>query len=146
VIGPAFNRLAPHVPKTTSTPPRPTILVVDDDSAVRLSLGFLLETASFPVRLFASGQELLAASPLPETGCILIDYDMPGMGGMELLLQLRLRQVALPRLLITGKLGDGIRQAAVAAGASTVLGKPFESEDLIRAIHAALAPRSRLDT
>jgi two-component system response regulator FixJ len=146
VTGPASNRLASRVPKTTSIPLRPTILVVDDDSAVRLSLGFLLETASFPVCLFASAQELLAASPLPETGCILIDYDMPGTGGMELLLQLRLRRVALPRILITGKLGDGIRQAAIASGASAVLGKPFDSEDLIDAIHAALASRSRPDT
>ncbi|MDR6288152.1 MULTISPECIES: response regulator transcription factor [Inquilinus] len=146
MIGPTSNRLAPPVPTTTLTHPRPTILVVDDDSAVRLSLGFLLETASFPVRLFASGQELLAASPLPESGCILIDYDMPGLGGMELLLQLRQRRVALPRILITGKLDDGIRRAAIAAEASAVLGKPFDSEDLIHAIHAALAPLSWPDT
>ena len=74
VIGPtASNRLAISVPTTTSTPSRPTVLVVDDDSAVRLSLGFLLETTSFAVRLFASGRELLASSQFPETGCILVD-------------------------------------------------------------------------
>jgi FixJ family two-component response regulator len=146
VISPASNRQAISVPTTISTPSRATVLVVDDDSAVRLSLGFLLETASFAVRLFASGRELLASSQFPETGCVLVDYDMPGLGGLELLRQLRLRQVALPCILITGKLGDGIRRAAIAAGASAVLEKPFESEDLIQAIHAALEQRSRRDT
>lgn len=116
---------------------RPTVHVVDDDEAVRRSLAFLLEAASFTVRLHGSAASFLELPAV--TGCLLVDYDMPGIGGLELLRRLRLRGIAVPCIVITGKHAAGIRQAARAAGAAAVIEKPFDTEELILAIRKTLS-------
>jgi FixJ family two-component response regulator len=126
------------MPATNSPAEHPTIHVVDDDDAVRRSLAFLLESASFRVRLHSSAVEALAVLDQLATGCMVVDYDMPGIGGLELLRSLRLQRVALPCIVITGKYAAGIREAAQAGGAAAVIEKPFDSEELIRAIRQAL--------
>lgn len=137
------SALAPNRRLTMPTPfeldDSPTIHVVDDDEAVRQSLGFLLEAASFKVRLHGSATGLLDAPGPPAWGCLVVDYDMPRIGGLELLRRLRLRRIALPCIVITGKIGTGIRVAALAAGAAAVIEKPFESDELILAIRMALS-------
>ncbi|TSD85482.1 response regulator [Mycobacterium sp. KBS0706] len=117
---------------------RPTIHVVDDDVAVRRSLAFLLEAASFTVCVHASATGFLATPAV--TGCLLVDYDMPGIGGLELLRRLRLRGTSLPCIVITGKKAAGMREAAQALGAAAVIEKPFDCEDLILTIRTALSP------
>jgi len=119
----------------------PTVHVVDDDDAVRRSLAFLLESASFCVRLHGSAAELLAVQDQLTAGCMLVDCDMPGIGGLELLRRLRLHCVALPCIMVTGKHAAGLREAAQTAGAAAVIEKPFDSEELILAIRSALARR-----
>jgi two-component system response regulator FixJ len=126
------------MPTTASPADRPTIHVVDDDAAVRRSLAFLLESASFRVRLHESAAGFLDTPDPSPIGCLLVDYDMPGIGGLELLRRLRLRRFGLPCIVITGKHAAGIREAARAAGASAVIEKPFDSEELILAIQQVL--------
>ena len=116
---------------------RPTIHVVDDDEGVRRSLAFLLEAASFTVWIHASAAALLATPAV--AGCLLVDYDMLGIGGLELLRRLRLRGTVLPCIVLTGKHAAGIRQAAQALGATAVIEKPFDGEDLILTIRKALS-------
>ncbi|WP_342241149.1 response regulator [Inquilinus sp. OTU3971] len=125
------------MPTTASPADRPTIHVVEDDAAVRRSLAFLLESASFVVHVHASASGFLETPAA--TGCLLVDYDMPGIGGLELLRRLRLRGAGLPCIMITDKHTAGIRQAAQAAGAAAVIEKPFDSEELILAIQQALS-------
>ena len=60
------------------------VFIVDDDEAVRSSLGRLLESAGFTVMRYASAEEFLADYDPRRVGCLLLDVSMPGMSGLEL--------------------------------------------------------------
>jgi two-component system, LuxR family, response regulator FixJ len=115
------------------------VLVVDDDAAVRQSLKFALEQEGLEVSLYGSGPELLAASRLPSTGCLVVDLTMPGMDGIVLLDRLRKRHVDLPAILITSPASPRLRARALRAGYRQVLEKPLEDGALLDGIHSALA-------
>ena len=117
-----------------------TVIVVDDDAAVRRSLKFALELEGLDVRLYEGGDELLAAGDLPAEGCLVVDYYMPAMNGVELVNRLRRRDVALPAILITAKATDDLRRRAARAGFARVLEKPLEDSSLVDSIRGALAP------
>lgn len=115
------------------------VLVVDDDAAVRHSLKFALELEGLDVRLYEDGAELLADAALPRTGCLVVDYWMPGMDGLELVRHLRDRDVSLPALLITARPTTELRRRANHAGFRDVIEKPFEDGALLGGISGALA-------
>jgi two-component system response regulator FixJ len=115
------------------------VLVVDDDAAVRNSLKFALELEGLNVRLYGSGDELLTEEDLPASGCLVIDYYMPAMNGVELVSRLRRRHVDLPAILITAKLTQDLRRRATRAGFKQVLEKPLEDGSLVDSIRGALA-------
>ena len=77
------------------------VLLVDDDAAVRDSLKFMLEVEGFEVRAYSSPEELLNENKLPANSCLVMDYRMPRMNGLELVAQLRDRRVLVPVILIT---------------------------------------------
>ena len=76
--------------------------VVDDDVDVRKSLGFLLATADFAVRLHESATAFLATEPKEIDGCIVTDVRMPGIDGIEFLRQLKVRGLSVPVIVMTG--------------------------------------------
>ncbi|XYD10701.1 response regulator [Methylobacterium sp. NMS12] len=115
------------------------VLVVDDDEAVRDSLKFALELEGLQVRLYAGAAQLLRDVALPTDGCLLVDYRMPDMDGLELVARLRARDVALPAILITGRLSGALGRLAADAGFRRVVEKPFEDGSLLEGIHEALA-------
>ena len=71
------------------------ILIVDDDEAVRESLRNMMESEGFDVRAFSNGHDLLSEASLPAIGCLVVDYHMPAMNGLELVSSLRARGVYL---------------------------------------------------
>src|ERR1700752_5292760 len=60
------------------------ILVVDDDQAVRVSVRNMMESEGFEVRAFSNGHDLLNEASLPAAGCMVVDYNMPSLNGLEL--------------------------------------------------------------
>ena len=117
--------------------PPTTVLVVDDDSAVRNSLKFSLELEGFTVRLYVDGRELLDDPHLPARGCLVLDQVMPGMTGLEVVDALRHRGISNPAVLITSNASRQIRQRAAAAGVA-VIEKPFFGNALVDAIRDSL--------
>jgi two-component system, LuxR family, response regulator FixJ len=118
--------------------PAPVLLVVDDDVAVLNSLKFHLEIEGFEVRLYASTEALLNEPDLPDFGCLLIDYHMPEMTGLELLAKLRSNGVALPAVLITGHPSLTLRRNAAQAGVA-IIEKPLLGNGLTETIRGAVA-------
>ena len=114
------------------------IYVVDDDQGVLGSLRFLLETDGFTVRTFRSGPALLDSVDEHPADCIVIDYKMPGMNGIDLSRQLRERGVKTPIVIITGYPDETISGRAAAVGVSHVVLKPHLEDSLICQIRSAL--------
>jgi len=96
------------------------VVVVDDDDGVRESLRNLMEVEGFVVRDFSSGQDLLNEASLPVIGCLVVDYEMPAMNGLELVSALRGRGVSFPVILFTGNTGQHVRDRAAAMSALVV--------------------------
>lgn len=121
---------------------RGLVIVVDDDEAVRNSLKFALELEGLEVRLYGGADELLAGPRLPAEGCLLVDYRMPLMTGVELVRTLRARQVTLPAILMTVDATAELRSRARRTGFQKVLDKPLNDGTLVDHIRAMLANRA----
>ena len=80
----------------------PTVLIVDDDEAVRDSLSMVLRAAGRPVEAFASAEEFIERGGASRTGCLILDVRMPGMSGLELQEYLAERNAPLPIVFLTG--------------------------------------------
>lgn len=119
------------------------IFVVDDDEAVRESLRSLMESDGFVVHAFSNGQDLLDDASLPATGCIIVDYHMPTMNGLELVSALRRQGVSIPAILFTGNPTKQVRDRA-AAMATLVVEKPGQGIDLLDCVRDAVAKHERL--
>lgn len=114
------------------------VAVVDDESQVRVALGRLLRLADYDVAGYASGEEFLAslAQRLPD--CALLDINMPGLDGLQVLARLRADHVALPVVVITASDDPAVERDALQAGGRRVLHKPFDSDELLAAVDDAL--------
>ena len=116
----------------------PWIAIVDDDAAVLRALSRLLRSHSFRVKTYGSGQEFLAALPdgLPE--CLIVDFQMPEMNGLELQQHLLSNGIAIPTILITAH-GDAAIDSPPAGDTFVArLRKPLHDEALFSAIDRAI--------
>jgi FixJ family two-component response regulator len=114
------------------------VAVVDDDPRLLESLGELLESASYSVRPFRSGQSLLAdAATLSEIDCLIADIGMPVIDGFELEKLVKRARPDLPVILITGRHEIADQQRAIAQG-NRFFRKPFDGQALLAAISQAL--------
>lgn len=117
---------------------RPLVAVVDDDQAVREALPDLLREFGCAACAFASAGELLASDELGRASCLILDIAMPGMTGLELQRELRVRGYRTPVIFITARADAAIRARAADEGAADVLLKPFSDTALLAALTAAL--------
>jgi FixJ family two-component response regulator len=116
----------------------PTVYIVDDDEAVRESLGLLLESVEQPSQGFASGTDFLAAYNDTLAGCIVLDIRMPGMNGMELQKKLNELNSILPIIFVTGHGDVPMAVEAMQHGAVDFIQKPYREQDLLDKISQAL--------
>lgn len=116
-----------------------TVFVVDDDEAVRDMLRTLIEADGFKVRTWRSAEAFLADHELPQSGCLVLDLELPGMNGLELAETLQARHVQLPIILVSSR-GDLLTSTrAKGINALGYLSKPFDTQLLIDCIRHAMA-------
>ena len=116
-----------------STVPGYIVIVIDDDLAVRNSLKFSLEIEGLTVHSYATGAELLSVGDLALCNCLVVDQNMPGMNGLELITLLRARHVAAPAILITSHPSPSLRERAYKAGVP-IVEKPLLGNALLHKI------------
>ena len=119
------------------------ISIIDDDDSVRGSLQRLMRSVGFAVNVFASAEEFLDSDRLRYTDCLILDVRLPGMNGLDLQRHLASSHSEIPIIFITSFEDDELRARALNAGALDYFLKPFNDEDLLAAIEAAL--KSNLD-
>jgi two-component system response regulator FixJ len=126
----------------SSSDPR-LVHIVDDDAAVRRSVGFMLKTSGHEVQLYESGSELLKRTGDLTDGCILLDIRMPGMDGLEVQQELQAKGVSLPVIIMTGHGDVSLAVKAMKAGAVDFVEKPFEKDALLSSLDEAYKRLSR---
>ncbi|MFC7537213.1 response regulator transcription factor [Sphingomonas sp. GCM10030256] len=120
------------------------VYVIDDEEAVRKSTSFLLKTSGYAVKCFGTGDEFLALRN-QEPGCVLLDLQMPGLGGLEVQDQMRKRGQAFPVIVLTGHGDIHAAVHAMRAGALNFLEKPYDREILLQAVAESFARLDRAD-
>ena len=121
---------------------KPVIAVVDDDSRVRESLASLIESAGFTARVFPLAKDFLRGDFLTGASCLITDVRMPEMDGLDLQRCVRLERPELPVIFITAHHDDDVERCAFAQGAAFFIRKPFDAEELLRAVGITLSEAS----
>ena len=115
-----------------------TVFIVDDDEAVRDSLGLLLRSVGYRARCYPSAKEFLKAFDPRDYGCLVLDIRMPGMTGLELQKHLAEIGCNIPIVFITGHGDIPMAVEAVRQGAVDFLQKPFQDQELVDRISDAM--------
>ena len=115
------------------------VYIVDDDEAVRDSIGMLLETVDIPYVTYADAQSFLDDMKAEEVNCLVLDIRMPGMSGLELQEKLVSMELDIPIVFITGHGDIPMAVEAMRRGAVDFLRKPFRDQELLDRIQEALS-------
>lgn len=126
-------------------PNKQVVHVVDDDTAMRDSLAFLLDAADVVSKSYESAAALLAHAEKLEPGCILTDVRMPDMNGLEMVRRLGELGIRLPIIVMTGHADVPLAIEAMRAGVKDFIEKPFDDEALLVSIRRALAEGEQAD-
>ncbi|CAN7661114.1 response regulator [Phyllobacterium sp. LjRoot231] len=116
-----------------------TVLVIDDDTALRDSIGRLLRSLDLDARLFASISEFLESDPPNGPACLVLDVRLPGGSGLDLQRQLAMTNQEVPIIFITGHGDIPMSVQAMKGGAIEFLTKPFRDQELLDAIQLGLS-------
>jgi FixJ family two-component response regulator len=118
--------------------PTPTVFVVDDDDDVRVSIAELLRSAGLRAETYATAQEFLARERGDRPSCLVLDLQLPRMGGLEVQRALGSSDDPMPIIFLTGHGDIPTTVKAMKSGAVEFLTKPFDGEYLLDTIHQAL--------
>jgi two-component system, LuxR family, response regulator FixJ len=116
----------------------PLIYLVDDDEAVRDSLGMLFRSIGLQHEAYASALDFLQRYDGKRHSCLVADIRMPGLSGLELQQRLNEQRAEIPIIFITGHGDVPMAVSAMKSGAADFVQKPFRDQDLIDRIHKAL--------
>jgi FixJ family two-component response regulator len=117
---------------------KPTIVVVDDDPAIRESLGSMLRSVGLDVKLSASVPEFLKSGRPDGPTCLVLDVRLPGTSGLDCQRELAAANIDVPIIFITGHGDIPMSVQAMKGGAIEFLTKPFRDQDLLDAIQLGL--------
>jgi FixJ family two-component response regulator len=116
----------------------PTISIVDDDESVREAIESLMKSVGYTAKVFPSAGDFLSSGHLDDTGCLILDVQMPGMSGLELQDRLVASKSQVPIIFISAHCDADARARALKAGAVGFLQKPFSEDALLNAIKLSL--------
>jgi FixJ family two-component response regulator len=114
--------------------PSSRLVLIEDDENVRRSMTMLLRARGFIIDAYRSGTEFLTLQGRHGGDCLLIDYKMPRLDGLEVMRRVRAVNDTTPAIMITGYYSDSLLARARSAGFAEVLEKPATPEALIRMI------------
>jgi FixJ family two-component response regulator len=128
------------------TDAKSTVVVIDDDQNLRVSIARLLRSLGIDVKLFESISDFLKSAPPAGPACLVLDVRLPGGSGLDLQRELAAAHRGIPIIFITGHGDIPMTVQAMKGGAIEFLTKPFRDQDLLDAIRLGLAlDRTRLD-
>jgi DNA-binding NtrC family response regulator len=119
----------------------PPVCIVDDDASIRESVQSLLRAEGMRVETYSSAREFLARGNTEPAGCLILDVDLPGFSGLQLQRELSRTDVHIPIIFLTGHGDIPMSVRAIKAGALEFLTKPFDPEDLLKAIQQGMLAR-----
>src|SRR6202522_818020 len=114
------------------------LLVVEDDSALRRSLRTTLGVLGFEVTEASNGEDALARLRMVDYEAVLLDINMPGIGGIQTCRRIRRTYTKLPILMLTVRDSEDDKVGALEAGADDYVTKPFQTRELAARIRAAI--------
>jgi two-component system, OmpR family, KDP operon response regulator KdpE len=115
-----------------------TVLIVDDERSIRVSLRTILSNIGFDIIEAARGEEALSLARTAQLDAVLLDISMPGMGGVEVCRLLRELSTRLPIVMLTVQDSEDHKVEALDAGADDYITKPFQLRELIARLKAAV--------
>lgn len=115
-----------------------TVFIVDDEATVRDALEWLITSVKLRVETFESAQAFLSAYDPERPGCLVLDVRMPGMSGLELMEQLASRNLTIPIIFLSAHADVPMAVRAMKGGALDFLQKPYNNQQLLERIQAAL--------
>jgi FixJ family two-component response regulator len=116
----------------------PTVFIIDDDAAVRVSIRDLLESCGLRSESFGAAEEFLRGELPDGPSCLILDVRLPGVNGLDFQRRLADAGFQIPIIFITGHGDIPMTVKAMKSGAVEFLTKPFRDRDLLEAIHQAL--------
>jgi len=119
-------------------PDTPTVFVVDDDPSVRASIQGLLKSANLRSESFGTAEEFLSGKRSGGPSCLVLDVSLPGVNGLDFQRALADAGIQIPIIFVTGHGDIPMTVKAMKSGAVEFLTKPFDDQDLLKAIHQAL--------
>jgi FixJ family two-component response regulator len=123
----------PELPESNAV-----IAIVDDDPSVRRGIERLIRSAGWDAETFASAQEFLSRDRAERPSCLVLDLQLPGLSGLDLQKRMAEFGLEIPIVFLTGHGNIPASVQAMKAGAIEFLTKPFDEEDLLKAIQEAI--------
>jgi FixJ family two-component response regulator len=117
--------------------------LVDDDPSIRRALPRLLKSLGVQTIAFASAEAFLQAGPWVPDSCLILDMEMPGMKGVDVLEHLHKAGIILPVIIITAYHDVQTYSRAMQAGIVAYLRKPFDDQELLEALRQAAVQRHK---
>lgn len=114
------------------------VAIVDDDDSMRSALLGMLQVVGLPARAFSSAEEFLESGQQHDIACLIADIRMPGMSGLELQAKLNADRCRVPIIFLTAHGDEEMRMQALRSGAVEFMAKPFDDEELLESVRAAL--------
>lgn len=118
--------------------PEATVYVIDDDPGINASLAALFQSVGLKTDLHQDPEAFMARPEIDRPGCVVLDARMPGIGGLDVLEQIRHRGWAIPVLMISGHADVAMAVRALKAGASDFLEKPVNDTLLLQLVQKSI--------